>query len=150
MKALLQHSVQNFGPLPSELRPRRRSRTHSRPSPYPLARVSRVFHAPESKSDSPPVDHSVGNGSLLSQLALQDARTNLSIPPSPAPSFTYKALSPEKDTLKRPLLGRSAVRSRVNSGARRVPSGGAKRNAKSSNGDLKENKENVSTGSTKR
>jgi hypothetical protein len=51
---------------------------------------------------------------------------------------------------KRPLLGRSAVRPRINSGARRVPSGGAKRNAKSSNDDLKENKENVSTGSAKR
>ncbi|EGO19639.1 hypothetical protein SERLADRAFT_443108 [Serpula lacrymans var. lacrymans S7.9] len=36
MQALLEHSIQNYGPLPSDLRPRcMRSRTHSRPSPYP-------------------------------------------------------------------------------------------------------------------
>ncbi|KAF9219060.1 hypothetical protein BS17DRAFT_439592 [Gyrodon lividus] len=36
MQALLEHSLQNYGPLPSELRPRRmRSRVNSRPSPYP-------------------------------------------------------------------------------------------------------------------
>ena len=40
IKALLDHSVQNYGPLPSELRPRRmRSRTQSRPSPYPQSRA---------------------------------------------------------------------------------------------------------------
>jgi hypothetical protein len=43
MQALLEHSVQNYGPLPSELRPRRmRSQTQSRPSPYPQARISKV------------------------------------------------------------------------------------------------------------
>jgi serine/arginine repetitive matrix protein 2 len=37
MRAVLEHSMRNYGPLPSELHPRirRRSRTHSRPSPYP-------------------------------------------------------------------------------------------------------------------
>jgi hypothetical protein len=36
MQALLQHSDQTYGPLPSELGPRRvRSRTQSRASPYP-------------------------------------------------------------------------------------------------------------------
>ena len=150
MKALLQQSVQNFGPLPSELRPRRRSRTFSRPSPYPLARVGRVFYAPESKLDSPPTDYRIGNG-LLSQApaVLQDVHINSNIPPSPAPSFTLKALSPEKDSLKQlSPLGR-LVRPRVGSTARRV----AKRNTKSSNVDQKENKENkenISTGSVKR
>lgn len=38
MQALLQHSLDNYGPLPSELR-RIRSRTQSRPSPYPQSRV---------------------------------------------------------------------------------------------------------------
>src|SRR5258707_9046800 len=42
MRALLEHSVQSYGPLPSELRPRRvRSRTSSRPSPYPANRISK-------------------------------------------------------------------------------------------------------------
>ena len=151
MKALLQQSVQNFGPLPSELRPRRRSRTFSRPSPYPLARVGRVFYAPESKLDSPPTGDRIGNG-LLSQApaVLQDVHTNSNVPPSPAPSFTFKAFSPEKETLKQlSPLGRPAVRPRVGSTARRV----AKRNTKSCNADQKENKENkenVSTGSVKR
>ena len=37
MQALLEHSQKNYGPLPSDLRPRRiRSRTSSRASPYPL------------------------------------------------------------------------------------------------------------------
>ena len=151
MKALLQHSVQNFGPLPSELRPRRRSRTFSRPSPYPLARVGRVFYAPESTLNSPPTDHRFGNGPLSQAPAvLQDVHINSNIPPSPAPSFTFKALSPEKEILKKlSPLGRPAVRPRVGSTARRV----AKRNTKSSNVDQKENKENkenVSTGSVKR
>ncbi|OBZ78004.1 hypothetical protein A0H81_01655 [Grifola frondosa] len=36
MQAMLEHSQKNYGPLPSELRPRRvRSRTSSRASPYP-------------------------------------------------------------------------------------------------------------------
>ncbi|KAF5312056.1 hypothetical protein D9619_003769 [Psilocybe cf. subviscida] len=48
MQALLAHSVQNFGPLPSELRPHRvRSRTSSRASPYPQSRVSKTNLSPE-------------------------------------------------------------------------------------------------------
>jgi serine/arginine repetitive matrix protein 2 len=142
MKALLQHSVQNFGPLPSELRPRRRSRTFSRPSPYPLARVSRVFHAPESKSDFP-------HNGPLSQApgVLQDVHVYSNVPPSPAPSFTFRALSPEKEAFNKSPFGRPAVRPRVGSTTRRV----AKR--KSSHvgqKENKENKENVSTGSAKR
>ena len=36
MQAVLEHSLQNYGPLLSDLRPRRaRSRVNSRPSPYP-------------------------------------------------------------------------------------------------------------------
>lgn len=48
MQALLEYSVQNYGPLPSELRPRRiRSRTSSRTSPYPQARHSKATMSPE-------------------------------------------------------------------------------------------------------
>ncbi|KAF8957811.1 hypothetical protein BDZ97DRAFT_2061970 [Flammula alnicola] len=48
MQAPLKHSVQTYGPLPSDLRPRRmRSRTSSRPSPYPQARISKGTLLPE-------------------------------------------------------------------------------------------------------
>ena len=65
MKALLQQSMQNFGPLPLELRLRHRSGTFSRPSLYPLAQVGRVFYVPESKLDSPPTDYHIGTELLL-------------------------------------------------------------------------------------
>jgi len=47
MKALLEHSMQNYGPLPSELRPRRmRSRVNSRLSPYPRTIKTSFTSAP--------------------------------------------------------------------------------------------------------
>jgi len=46
MQALLQHSLENYGPLPSELR-RIRSRTQSRPSPYPQARSIKTSISPD-------------------------------------------------------------------------------------------------------
>ncbi|KAM6497668.1 hypothetical protein JOM56_005616 [Amanita muscaria] len=154
MKALLQHSVQNYGPLPSELR-RRRSRTHSRPSPYPLARVSRVFYPPE-PTPSPQVDKSAANTSVpkMPSMVLQEIHVNSNVAPSPAPSFKFKALSPEKSpAVKRTApFGQPPIRPRVASTTRRAALGWTKRSAKSSNGDQKEkkeNKENVSYGSIK-
>ncbi|KAJ3505851.1 hypothetical protein NLJ89_g7200 [Agrocybe chaxingu] len=47
MQALLEHSVQCYGPLHSELRPPR-GRTSSRPSPYPKARASKTTLSPDS------------------------------------------------------------------------------------------------------
>ncbi|KAK2467490.1 hypothetical protein APHAL10511_000345 [Amanita phalloides] len=148
MKTFLQHSVQNYGPLPSHLRPRRRSRTHSRPSPYPQSRVSKVFHAPEPK-DSPSVDQRVDKSQT--SLVLQEVPVNPNVPPSPAPSF--KVFSPEKESVKRGApFGQPAIRPRVGSTARRTALGGTKRNGRSSGGDQKENKENkenVGMGSAK-
>ncbi|KIM75320.1 hypothetical protein PILCRDRAFT_92174 [Piloderma croceum F 1598] len=46
MQALLQHSLETYGPLPSELR-RIRSRTQSRPSPYPQARSIKTSISPD-------------------------------------------------------------------------------------------------------
>ncbi|KAJ7585384.1 hypothetical protein C8J56DRAFT_892127 [Mycena floridula] len=48
IQVLLQHSIQNYGPLPSELRARR-DRTSSRPSPYPQSQQS---HYPYSQQGS--------------------------------------------------------------------------------------------------
>ena len=153
MKALLQHSVQNFGPLPSELRPHRRSRKNSRASPYPLARVSKVFYPPEPKhaSTSPPVNHSAANTSALP--ILQERPVN--VPPSPSPSFISKSLSPQEPNTHRAPFGHPPIRPRVASTTRKGMLGWAKRSAKSSNGERKENtenrenRENVSYGSVK-
>ena len=50
MKAMLEHSQQNYGPLPPELRCHRvRSRTYSRPSPYP----QRIVKPPSPERSSP-------------------------------------------------------------------------------------------------
>jgi hypothetical protein len=46
MQALLQHSLENYGPLPPELR-RIRSRTQSRPSPYPQTRAIKASISPD-------------------------------------------------------------------------------------------------------
>jgi hypothetical protein len=50
MKALLEHSLQSYGPLPSELRPRRmRFRVNSRPSPYPRTIKTSFTSAPSTE-----------------------------------------------------------------------------------------------------
>lgn len=60
MQALLAHSVQNYGPLPSELRPHRvRSRTSSRASPYPQSRISKANLSPEQTPHTLTSKHSV-------------------------------------------------------------------------------------------
>jgi hypothetical protein len=51
MQALLEHSLANYGPLPPELR-RIRSRTQSRPSPYPQARSSKASISPDQSRSS--------------------------------------------------------------------------------------------------
>jgi len=53
MQALLEHSVQSYGPLPSELRPCRiRSCTSSRPSPYPQTQISKSTVSPMTTQDT--------------------------------------------------------------------------------------------------
>lgn len=54
MQALLEYSVQTYGPLPLELRSRHlRARTNSRPSPYPPTRVVKMTFSPEKPSPKP-------------------------------------------------------------------------------------------------
>ena len=53
MKALLEHSKTSYGPLPSELRPRRtRTRTLSRPSPYPRSRKTSLASVHSNNEES--------------------------------------------------------------------------------------------------
>ncbi|KAJ7126033.1 hypothetical protein C8R44DRAFT_733950 [Mycena epipterygia] len=130
MQALLQHSVQNYGPLPSELGPRRvRSRTQSRASPYP--RQGQNASSPESQRLSPVDLHRT----RVSNNALQSIELNANVD-VPMPPIV---LSPKREN----AWGLAPnARPRVASAARRSALGWAKRSTKAST-DLKEN--NTST-----
>ncbi|KAF6741921.1 hypothetical protein DFP72DRAFT_1110853, partial [Ephemerocybe angulata] len=153
MKALLEHSVHTFGPLPAELR-RMRSRKNSRPSPYPSTRfmstiqASPAFERPapsklsttstvfESKPDSAPTP-------VLKEKKLNAKKLNV------APSLeVLKPMSPfamkvtGDGSPKKAALGvNGAVRPRVPSAARRSALGWSKRSngAKTSTDSKKEN-----------
>ena len=129
---MLEHSQQTYGPLSSELRPRRiRSRTHSRPSPYPRA-VER----------SPAVVRSVDHSSPPVPSLLQDRTANYNIANVEVSPFV-----PTKNDLKS-IIG-LPPRPRVGSNARRTALGWTKRSTGRENKESKgkENKENVSYGS---
>ncbi|KAJ7132975.1 hypothetical protein C8R46DRAFT_1048292 [Mycena filopes] len=133
MQALLQHSVQTYGPLPSDLGPRRvRSRTQSRASPYPRQGQAQTLSSPEQQRPSP----TELNRAFISQHALQalEVRSNVDVP-MPAP-----VLSPKREN----AWGLAPnARPRVASATRRSALGWAKRSAKAST-DLKENNANTS------
>lgn len=132
MKVLLEHSVQTYGPLPSELHPRRvRSRTSSRVSPYPQGRTIKVSLSPQQSRgavvDTPRAYH-----------ALQDVSLNPNLmSPMTVLSPSVIALKANKENASRP---------RVASNARRTALGWSKRPGKTST-DLKENAVNTSQGS---
>ncbi|KAJ4485212.1 hypothetical protein J3R30DRAFT_3696531 [Lentinula aciculospora] len=147
MQALLASSVESYGPLPTDLRPRRR-RTSSRPSPYPQGRSVRVSLSPDYprptivKETSPRLYHANQSPPLKEVTAHPNITSN-----SPAPlSLTNKQVfsratnSPEKIMQKR-----ENVRPRVPSTTRRTALGWSKRSAKASS-ELKENQNNNSFG----
>jgi hypothetical protein len=135
MQALLEHSVQNYGPLPSELRPRRvRSRTQSRPSPYPKAQaraaIAKIVTPPSPEVHRTPVP-------VLQQIPI-NRNTNLI---STAPSLeTLKPFSPlaiKVEPKRENAFGlASAARPRVGSTARRTAT---KRTTGKSSTNQKEN-----------
>ncbi|KAJ6505350.1 hypothetical protein C8R45DRAFT_861122 [Mycena sanguinolenta] len=130
MQALLQHSVQNYGPLPSELGPRRvRSRTSSRASPYP-ARQAHGTVSPEQPQRPSPADlHRV----FVTNTALQPVGVNTNVDMSPT-----AVVSPKRET-------GWGVRPRVASAARRSALGWAKRSTKENqNQNQKENNTSMS------
>ncbi|KAI0051553.1 hypothetical protein FA95DRAFT_1580533 [Auriscalpium vulgare] len=122
MQALLEHSKQNYGHLAAEIR-RMRSRTNSRPSPYPRAvkvSLTSVTPRPEAlASPAPPV-------------TLQDRTANPNVTVDISPYIPDKG---GKNSFGLP------ARPRVASNARRSALGWAKRSTG------KENKENTSQGS---
>ena len=147
MQAMLEHSLQNYGPLPSDLRPRRaRSRVNSRPSPYPRT-VKTSF------TSSPSVEHlratvaasltaSIDNAAprQLSPLsnALQQITINPNVPSTVSAESKECVISPTKAER---IFG-LPPRPRVGSVARRTTFGWSK---KSSGRNSVENKENNTT-----
>lgn len=145
MQALLAHSLQNYGPLPSELRPRRiRSRTQSRPSPYPQPRLVKTSLSP----DEPRPTLVDTTHSFVTSHPLQQVSVNANVP-SAAPALdNLKPMSPFmpelNDSKRDSLFGQApAMRPRVASNARRTALGWAKRSTGKS---AAENKENIGQG----
>ncbi|KAG1897346.1 uncharacterized protein F5891DRAFT_1242792 [Suillus fuscotomentosus] len=153
MQALLEHSMQNYGPLPSELRPRRmRSRVNSRPSPYPRTFKTSFTSSPATEQVRVAIVAAVAenapNDNMRSQgqpKALQQISVNPNIM-SPAIENT-KAGELMKDAAMSPgklerVFG-LPPRPRMGSVARRAALGWVKRST-GRNGS--ENKENASIG----
>ncbi|KAG2134191.1 uncharacterized protein EDB93DRAFT_1173064 [Suillus bovinus] len=153
MQALLEHSMQNYGPLPSELRPRRmRSRVNSRPSPYPRTFKTSFTSSPATEQVRAAIVAAVAehapNDNMRTQgqpKALQQISVNPNIM-SPAVDNT-KAGELMKDAAMSPgklerVFG-LPPRPRVGSVARRAALGWVKR---STGRNGLENKENASVG----
>ena len=138
MQALLEHSVQSYHPLPSELRPRR-VRTSSRASPYPQSRVSKVTISPDQTRPSEPEVQRA-----FATPVLQEVKVNTNLMPV-APSLeAIKPFSPifmDIEPKRENAYGLAPMaRPRVASTARRTALGWSKRSTggKSST-DQKEN-----------
>ncbi|GLB36845.1 hypothetical protein LshimejAT787_0311320 [Lyophyllum shimeji] len=141
MQALLEHSVQNYGPLPSELRPRRmRSRTSSRPSPYPQTRINKV--TPLSPEKTPPAMTDNITRSVATPV-LQDKPVNrniISVAPSLEALKPFSPLVVDLEPKRENAFGLAPnARPRVGSNARRTALGWAKRSTGKSSTDQKEN-----------
>ncbi|KAH7918158.1 hypothetical protein BV22DRAFT_1200072 [Leucogyrophana mollusca] len=139
-QALLEHSVQNYGPLPSHLRPRRvRSRVNSRPSPYPRT-IKTSF------TSSPAAEQQV-QASVPADTARINALQQVSINPNIASLATEGQIGDLKSLAMSPGKPERVFglppRPRVGSNARRVALGWAKRSTGRSG---IENKENASVG----
>ncbi|KAF7437378.1 hypothetical protein PC9H_004217 [Pleurotus ostreatus] len=151
MQALLEHSVQNYGPLPSELRPHRvRSRTQSRASPYPPCRTFKVTISPEQQ----PLEHQRPFTKETRPFApLQQLNVNSTVDLSvlPVPQADKKVRSPKKGSVASEKNRENAwglapnARPRVGSAARRSALGWAKRSGSAKLST--DQKENVGQGS---
>ncbi|TDL15217.1 hypothetical protein BD410DRAFT_845383 [Rickenella mellea] len=142
MKALLEHSQKTYGPLPSDLRAsRRRSRTLSRPSPYPRSMLK--------PDDSRPIiDVSIPNITIgsIDAIPLQEIQVNPNVDLlalSPPPALNVKPVSPfvvdfkdrahQKQVMKENAnlgLPVPSARPRVPSNARRSALGRLRRKTK--------------------
>jgi len=143
MQALLEHSLENYRPLPSELRPRRvRSRTHSRPSPYPQNRTAKSTISPDHMR--PSLINGDRSFASFNPLALQEIPFNsnvVSAAPTPkalkvSTPLVVKEIEPKREN----AFGLAPnARPRVGSNARRTALGWSKRSNGKSSTDRKEN-----------
>lgn len=138
MQALLQHSVENYGPLPWDLvGPQVRSRKLSRAEPYPAqGRIVKLTSSPEQVHIGAKIARPrlVGSTKALAEMQV------FSNVPAGAPDSPY--VSGQKESLK-------DKRPRVASTTRRAALGWSKRSAGPAKGSTepKENSVNVSAGS---
>jgi len=144
MQALLEHSVQNYGPLPSELHPRRmRSRTQSRPSPYPQAQVRAAITkvTPPSPQEHPPSpDAHRTPVPVLQQISINHNINRMSAAPSLEALKLSSSLVAGVEPKRENAFGLApAARPRVGSTARRTALGWTKRSTGKSSTDQKEN-----------
>lgn len=155
MQALLEYSVQNFGPLPSELRPHRvRSRTSSRASPYPQARIAKATQSPEktrsAKATLSPepvrrVKKSTAGSERTPVLRQRSINHNLAAAPSLEVIKPFSPLVMDIEPKRENAFGLAPnARPRVASNARRTALGWSKRSTGKSSTDQKENQ--VATG----
>lgn len=143
MQALLEHPVQCYRPLPSDLRSRR-VRTSSRPSPYPQSRVSKITISPNQPRPSN-VEEVHGQKALATPV-LQEVKVNTNVKSSTAPSLeAIKPFSPiflDVEPKRENAYGLApAARPRVPSNARRSALGWSKRST--GRKSLTDQKENV-------
>jgi len=140
MKALLEYSVQNYGPLPSDLRLRRiRSRTLSRPSPYPIRTVKTSLSSDQSR----PTLGDLNLSRSFAAATLQSVSLNHNTPAGNKP-FSPVGLDDSADS--KHVLGPSAARPRVPSIARRNALGWSKRNTAKKTSGGKENVAGIGQG----
>ncbi|KAK0475256.1 hypothetical protein IW261DRAFT_1422569 [Armillaria novae-zelandiae] len=133
MQALLEHSIQNYGPLPSELRPKRvRSRTSSRASPYPSTRVLKAAASPELITKEQ--DNVYRNATSFPLGDVLPHANMMTVSPASKP-FSPLIEDPKREN----AWGPAATRPRVGSAARRAVHGWAKRNNGKTPTKLKEN-----------
>ncbi|KAJ7585393.1 hypothetical protein C8J56DRAFT_122846 [Mycena floridula] len=150
MQVLLQHSVQNYGPLASELRARR-DRTSSRPSPYPQSQQSYYPYSQQGSYYAQQGSHysqqarkfSTSPGSRrrqnkLAHRAFSHVHACASRGQVP-PSSVIKTFPVDDSELKKEKENNTAaIRPRVGSTARRTALGWSKQAPKTST-DQKEN-----------
>ena len=136
MRALLEHSQQTYGPLPSELRAFRiRSRTSSRVSPYPAARAAKISLSSSSASpdavptpaSSSPALNAFTAPTTLAPSVLQNRTVNSNAPhAAQSKKLDFPDVSPFlPENLTKMTNG--LPRARVNSNSRRNNLGWAKR-----------------------
>ncbi|KAJ3908042.1 hypothetical protein F5879DRAFT_794348 [Lentinula edodes] len=140
MQALLASSVESYGPLPMDLRVRR-TRTSSRPSPYPQGRSVRVSLSPDYprpvffKETSPRIYNATHNPPLKEVTAHPNIVLNS---PDAVPLVSKKVFHRETNSREQIMQRQENVRPRVPSTTRRTALGWSKRSAKVSS-ELKEN-----------